>query len=259
MSREFEDLEQLADVAAAAELIVAMRAPAAASVDSVSQPSSFASMIKGSADAATTTTDHRGIHWRAKVEQGNAPEPWKGNKLWSHHCKVLETAYEEIICLRGIPNALPWKEPGAGRTTGNTMKALLMQLLVCELNGYITLTRNSSASLRGGDGKAFFGIMEVFVPAKSIPAFDACPVPTSSWATKAEAIFASGGSVPIRKKALVKIWETAGFVERKGSDGSVFFVFDSKTFTKQRTQQSAIRKRSREVAQRASSSNDDES
>ena len=64
--------------------------------------------------------DNRGRHWKAKVADGNAPEPWKHTKDWADKRSTLEATFCALISSMKISYVLPWRRPTAmHRTLGN--------------------------------------------------------------------------------------------------------------------------------------------
>ena len=182
--------------------------------------------------------DNRGKHWASKVEEGRPPEPWKDTQVWAERRRAKEAEFDALVrgAAPGDPVAkwsLPWRARGC-RPTGNTQKVLYIELMMHQARGV--------AALRAADdGGGFFGIGRVEVPLAGRGAFDAgiVPSPDSSRLPAAEATPESRA----RLKALVKIWETAGFRERQLAGGALELVYDSAVFSKQKQQQTCKRSR----------------
>ena len=153
-----------------------------------------------------TKVDNRGKHWKSKVAQGHAPTPWKGNQSWCALKKAMELHFN--------PMALPWNFKNQ-RKSGSASKVIFMELLRNRGAGVVELT--------GGEG--FYGIASFLVPADQRAAFDAGAVPSAG--------SQEGGS----RKKFAKIWETAGFRERRLWDGGLEYIYDEALYQKQKAQQ----------------------
>ena len=166
--------------------------------------------------------DNRGKHWKAKAARNNAPTPWVHTKEWADKRCRKEAELARLIVAHNIIYTLPWRRiTPCARVIGNTNKVLFMELLSHHIN--------QIAKLGFVDENAgFLGIASVHVAAESRPAFDAGLVPSVEGKRR------SGSNAQI--KTLVKIWSTAGFIERVLEDGSLSFTFDRATFGRMRAQ-----------------------
>jgi hypothetical protein len=178
-------------------------------------------------------TDNRGRHWKDKVLQGCPPEPWKHTKDWAERRTAKESEFCELLRLRGMSYTLPWRRSQyPHRSMGNTNKVLFMELLVHHLNGVAVLTFVE-------ENMCFLGIQTVCVKPEYRSAFDAGLIPSVDGKRRVDGF---GAHI----KTLVKIWHTAGFVERVLEGGALNYVFDQATFDRMKAQaQRADKKRRR--------------
>ena len=100
---------------------------------------------------------------------------------------------------------------------------IYMQLCALEHACMVNISRDLSTSFERKDGKAFFQITRVTVPAHARTFFDTLAMPSRCgcrhWARK-------------DKKQLTERWQKAGFDESTSEDGSLILTFNSKTFYK---------------------------
>ena len=180
--------------------------------------------------------DNRGKHWASKVEEGRPPEPWKDTQAWAERRKGKEAEFDALVSAGGECSgwSLPWRSRGS-RSTGNTQKVLYIELMMHQARGVAALQTD------GDPTASFFGITGLKVPAAGREAFDAGLIPS------ADAHRLAGTQVTaesrVRLKALVKIWETAGFRELAHPDGSLEYAYDAEVFAKQKRQQTGRRGR----------------
>jgi hypothetical protein len=166
--------------------------------------------------------DNRGKHWKLKSANDKAPTPWIHTKEWADKRCRKEADFGRLVMARNIIYTLPWqRSTPCARVIGNTNKVLFMELLSHHINQIAKLSFVDESA-------GFLGIASVHVAAESRPAFDAGLVPSVEGKRRT-------GSIA-QIKTLVKIWSTAGFVERVLEDGSLIFTFDRATFDRMRAQ-----------------------
>ena len=158
--------------------------------------------------------DNRGAHWQAKVNAGNAPEPWKNTKVWSDEKKNVEEKFLALATSKGLaPPPFPWLMAGS-RAIGNRNKALWMHLVACSWTEVVEMEMDHT--LRGG----FMGIKSIRVLKRD--EFDSGLFPTVSGLKE---------DAKLKRKTLMKIWADAGFVEDKRG-----MRYDEATFQRMRAQ-----------------------
>ena len=170
--------------------------------------------------------DGRGKHWAKKVKAGYAPTASAATKEWAKREKETEKKFEGFMRARNLDPTLPWRSPGAARSSGNTKKVLYMELLML----HAVHAARVELSEQTADG--LYDIVGFTVPPAGRAAFDAGSVPSLASA-------ASGTA----RKSLAKIWQTSGFRERQLPDGTLLFEHDPAVSARQRAQQSAKRRR----------------
>ena len=172
---------------------------------------------------ASSKSDNRGQHWKHKVSQGQAPEPWKHTQYWAERRAAKESEFEALLRERKIEYTLPWRKANSpSRVMGNTNKVLFIELMSHHYNGVAVLTFVDTTSA------CFLGIACVRVSSEQRAAFDASLIPSVDGRRRMEA--------GIMTKTLVKIWHTAGFVERALEGGALQYDFDQATFDRMKAQ-----------------------
>jgi hypothetical protein len=167
--------------------------------------------------------DNRGKHWKSKVADGNAPEPWKHTKCWADKRNALESEFEKFSAAQNIKFLLPWRRPSSThRIMGNTNKALYIELMTHHFKKTAAFTFFENESI------GFLGIKALYISAENKPIFDLGLIPSIDGKRRAE----SAAHI----KTLIKIWHTAGFVERVLEGGALNYVFDQATFDRMRAQ-----------------------
>ena len=167
--------------------------------------------------------DNRGNHWKGKIANGQYPQPWKHTKDWADKRSILETQFCSLIASMNVRYTLAWRRPEAmHRAVGNTNKVLFIELLTHHLK------RSATLAFFDDERMGFLGIKGVFVPANSRPAFDAGLIPSVDSKRQTATL--------AQIKTLIKIWHTAGFVERVLEGGALSYAFDQATFDRMRAQ-----------------------
>jgi hypothetical protein len=91
--------------------------------------------------AAPPKPDHRGIHWRDKVAAGQGPKCSEHNVLWAECARRTETELYELLRKAGVKDyIMPWRRGfWTQNHTGNSIKALFMQLMIHHLNKVVAI------------------------------------------------------------------------------------------------------------------------
>ena len=163
------------------------------------------------------------MHWHEKVAKIIPPQPWKATKDWAEKRMKLETELCGLLRKRDIPYVLPWRRTTSlHRNIGNTNKVLFIELISHHINEIAVL------EIEDDERKGFLGITKIDVSAHNRAAFDAGFIPSVDAKRRRE----SGAQV----KTLIKIWHSAGFVERVEEGGALSYRFDQATFDRMRGQ-----------------------
>jgi hypothetical protein len=167
--------------------------------------------------------ENRGKHWKAKISEGNSPEPWKYTKEWAEKRSKLEAKFSELVGSEQCIKVLPWRRASpAHRTVGNTNKVLFIELVTHHM------TKSAFLTFFDDERMGFLGIKGIFVCAENRPAFDAGLIPSVDSKRQTATL--------AQIKTLIKIWHTAGFVERVLEGGALSYAFDQATFDRMRAQ-----------------------
>ena len=163
------------------------------------------------------------------------------NAEWLNTRIRLEADYVDFAREHGLNTTLPWELP-LPCPSRNTCKCIYMSIMMHFGNNVVSLNFDTTASPSGGDGKAFFQIMAIYVIPEKRQEFDSGMFPTVSSFFRA-----TDPAVITRKKTLFKQWQTAGFDEvpedKKDPSRGVWFVFKPETFLRQKMQQSPKRRK----------------
>ena len=167
--------------------------------------------------------DQRGKNWKGKVEDGKAPQPWKHTRDWANKRISLETKFYELLSMINLEYILPWRRMHSmTRVIGNTNKVLFIELITHHLK------KTAALAFFDDESMGFLGIKGVFVSPENRADFDAGMIPSVDGKRRS----VSGPQI----KTLVKIWHTAGFVERVLEGGALSYVFDQAMFARMRGQ-----------------------
>ena len=177
------------------------------------------------------TEDRRGKHWVTKVSEGRPPQPWKHSKEWALRRKEKEIEFGEFLRSRGLTFELPWRHRGEFPSTGNTLKVLLIDLLISSFKGEVFLSRESGT-------RGFFGIVRIQVPSEYRSAFDAGAICSLDSLRRSD-----GHPSKHLRKSMAKIWETAGFREHVLPGGALLYEYDASVCEKQKHQQRCKRRK----------------
>ena len=151
------------------------------------------------------------------------PQPWKYTKEWAEKRNMLEAKFCVFLGQIRVNYILPWQRHDAMyRAIGNTNKVLFIEIITHHLKKTAVLAFFEDESM------GFLGIKGIFVSAENRANFDAGLIPSVDVKRRTE----TGPHI----KTLVKIWQTAGFVERVLEGGALSYVFDQGTFDRMRGQ-----------------------
>ena len=191
----------------------------------VSSPFGFKPDVKtiSTSKLQTMGPNNRGKHWKSKIAEGSAPEPWKATKEWADKRIKLEADFCDLLKSLNQVYILPWRRSTAPyRVIGNTNKVLFIELIIHHFK------KTAILAIEDDERKGFLGITRVFVSSENRGAFDAGFIPSVD------------GTRCVRSaaqiKTLIKIWHTAGFVEQVLEGGALLYVFDQATFDRMRAQ-----------------------
>ena len=139
--------------------------------------------------------DQRGHHWKAKVESGQAPTPWKGQQEWVNKRKQMEEEFKKAAREYSQSDEFPWA--GSKTPPGNTTRTLWMYLKMCQWAGIL--------SLEDAPDKGLCGITKVTI--HDLDEFNEGPFPILDY--KADV----GPEETKRRLTVLKQWRVAGFVK----------------------------------------------
>ena len=157
-----------------------------------------------------TMNDGRGKHWKAKVEQGEAPTPWKSTRDWVSKRQSMEEEFTELAQQIKQPVELPWKVKKI--QLGNTNKTLWMYLKMCSWTDVVKIKEEP--------GTGLIGITEVIISKNKVDEFNMGPFPIFTYkagATREE---------DDQRYTSLHHWRVAGFVMDEAEDDGFVMRFD---------------------------------
>ena len=172
-----------------------------------------------------TKPDHRGLHWKEKVAEGKGPTCASHTTLWAECATRVEAELNELLHKTGRTSyVLPWRRHGVHCSSGNSIKALYMQLLIHHMNRVVEIEFCDRAMQRDSDQEAeknFMGIEKVAILQPEV--FNNVnkdlygTIRTISWADENLAL--------TQRKTMKKLWNTAGLGRENRHDRDKVYIF----------------------------------